>query len=301
MILLHPETNKQTNMKEKQSKMEYIRLSNGVEMPALGYGVFLVSPDETERCVTDALSVGYRLIDTAQAYGNEEGVGRAWRGSGLRREDLFIVTKVWISNAGEEKAARSIDESLRKLQTEYIDLLLIHQAYGDVFGTWRAMEKAYRDGKVRAIGVSNFQAGRFFDFAHFVDVKPMVNQLQCNVMIQQTAIQPYLAETDTRVMAWGPLGGQGVDGIVRSEALAAIGRKYGKTAAQVALRWLTQRGIVAIPKSTHRERMEQNLNIFDFSLSADEMTQIATMNQHDAGTVNFVDPQFVKYLIETYG
>ena len=301
MILLHPETNKQTNMTEKQSKMEYIRLSNGVEMPALGYGVFLVSPDETERCVTDALSVGYRLIDTAQAYGNEEGVGRAWRGSGLRREDLFIVTKVWISNAGEEKAARSIDESLRKLQTEYIDLLLIHQAYGDVFGTWRAMEKAYRDGKVRAIGVSNFQAGRFFDFAHFVDVKPMVNQLQCNVMIQQTAIQPYLAETDTRMMAWGPLGGQGVDGIVRSEALAAIGRKYGKTAAQVALRWLTQRGIVAIPKSTHRERMEQNLNIFDFSLSADEMTQIATMNQHDAGTVNFVDPQFVKYLIETYG
>ena len=301
MILLHPETNKQTNMKEKQSKMEYIRLSNGVEMPALGYGVFLVSPDETERCVTDALSVGYRLIDTAQAYGNEEGVGRAWRGSGLRREDLFIVTKVWISNAGEEKAARSIDESLRKLQTEYIDLLLIHQAYGDVFGTWRAMEKAYRDGKVRAIGVSNFQAGRFFDFAHFVDVKPMVNQLQCNVMIQQTAIQPYLAETDTRMMAWGPLGGQGVDGIVRSEALASIGRKYGKTAAQVALRWLTQRGIVAIPKSTHRERMEQNLNIFDFSLSADEMTQIATMNQHDAGTVNFVDPQFVKYLIETYG
>ena len=301
MILLHPETNKQTNMKEKQSKMEYIRLSNGVEMPALGYGVFLVSPDETERCVTDALSVGYRLIDTAQAYGNEEGVGRAWRGSGLRREDLFIVTKVWISNAGEEKAARSIDESLRKLQTEYIDLLLIHQAYGDVFGTWRAMEKAYRDGKVRAIGVSNFQAGRFFDFAHFVDVKPMVNQLQCNVMIQQTAIQPYLAETDTRVMAWGPLGGQGVDGIVRSEALAAIGRKYGKTAAQVALRWLTQRGIVAIPKSTHRERMEQNLNIFDFSLSADEMTQIDTMNQHDAGTVNFVDPQLVKYLIETYG
>ena len=301
MILLHPETNKQTNMKEKQSKMEYIRLSNGVEMPALGYGVFLVSPDETERCVTDALSVGYRLIDTAQAYGNEEGVGRAWRGSCLRREDLFIVTKVWISNAGEEKAARSIDESLRKLQTEYIDLLLIHQAYGDVFGTWRAMEKAYRDGKVRAIGVSNFQAGRFFDFAHFVDVKPMVNQLQCNVMIQQTAIQPYLAETDTRMMAWGPLGGQGVDGIVRSEALAAIGRKYGKTAAQVALRWLTQRGIVAIPKSTHRERMEQNLNIFDFSLSADEMTQIATMNQHDAGTVNFVDPQFVKYLIETYG
>ncbi len=281
--------------------MEYIKLSNGVEMPKLGYGVFLVSPDECERCVADALSVGYRLIDTAQAYMNEEGVGNAWRKSGLKRDELFLVTKVWISNAGEEKAARSIDESLRKLQTEYIDLLLIHQAYGDVFGTWRAMEKAYRDGKVRAIGVSNFQAGRFFDFAHYVDVKPMVNQLQCNAMIQQTGIQPLLAETGTRMMAWGPLGGQGVDGIVKSELLAGIGAKYGKTGAQVALRWLTQRGIVAIPKSTHKERMVQNLNIFDFSLTAGEMAQIATLNQHDTGTVNFGDPQFVKYLIETYG
>ena len=281
--------------------METFRLSNGVEMPLLGYGVFMVSPDECERCVTDALSVGYRLIDTAQAYYNEEGVGKAWRKSGINREDLFLVTKVWISNAGEEKAAKSIDESLRKLQTEYIDLLLIHQAYGDVFGTWRAMEKAYSSGKVRAIGVSNFQAARFFDFAHYVEVKPMVNQLQCNVMIQQTDIEPILAETDTKMMAWGPLGGQGVDGIVKSEALTAIGNKYGKSAAQVALRWLTQRGIVTIPKSTHKERMEQNLNIFDFSLTADEMAQIATMNQHDTGTVNFGDPQFVKYLIETYG
>ena len=270
-------------------------------MPLLGYGVFMVSPEECERCVTDALSVGYRLIDTAQAYFNEEGVGKAWRKSGLKREDLFLVTKVWISNAGEEKAAKSIDESLRKLQTEYIDLLLIHQAYGDVFGTWRAMEKAYRSGKVRAIGVSNFQAARFFDFAHYVEVKPMVNQLQCNVLIQQTGIEPILAETDTKMMAWGPLGGQGVDGIVKSETLTAIGNKYGKSAAQVALRWLTQRGIVTIPKSTHKERMEQNLNVFDFSLSADEMALIATMNQHDTGTINFGDPQFVKYLIQTYG
>ena len=212
-----------------------------------------------------------------------------------------VVTKVWISNAGEEKAAKSIDESLRKLQTDYIDLLLIHQAYGDVFGSWRAMEKAYKAGKVRAIGVSNFQAARFFDFAHYVDVKPMVNQLQCNPMIQQTGIEPLLAETDTKMMAWGPLGGQGVDGIVKSELLAGIGQKYGKTAAQVALRWLTQRGIVAIPKSSHKERMEQNLNIFDFKLSSEEMAHIATMNQHDTGTINFQDPQFVKYLIETYG
>lgn len=281
--------------------MQTIRLSNGVEMPLLGYGVFQVSPDECERCVSDALSVGYRLIDTAQAYQNEEGVGAAWRKSGIKREDLFLVTKVWISNAGEEKAYKSIDESLRKLQTEYIDLLLIHQAYGDVFGTWRAMEKAYRAGKVRAIGVSNFQAGRFFDFAHYVELKPMVNQLQCNALAQQTCIEPIHAEFGTKMMAWGPLGGQGADGIVKSKVLAGIGAKYGKTAAQVALRWLTQRGIVTIPKSTHKERMAQNFDIFDFTLSDDDMSQIATLNQQDAGFINFGDPQFVKYLIENYG
>ena len=281
--------------------MEYIKLSNGVEMPLLGYGVFQVSPAECERCVSDSLSVGYRLIDTAQAYANEEGVGNAWRKSGLKREELFLVTKVWIANNGEGKAAKSIDESLRKLQTDYIDLLLIHQAYGDVFGTWRAMEKAYRGGKVRAIGVSNFQSGRFFDFAHYVDVKPMVNQLQCNTLIQQTGIEPILAEFGTRMMAWGPLGGQGVDGIVKSDDLAAIGAKYGKSAAQVALRWLTQRGVVAIPKSSHKERMAQNFDIFDFTLTADDMAAVAKLNQHDTGTINFGDPQFVKYLIENYG
>ncbi len=281
--------------------MEYIKLHNGVEMPTLGYGVFLVSPDECERCVTDALSVGFRLIDTAQAYQNEEGVGNAWRKSGVKREDLFLVTKVWISNNGEEKAAKSIDESLCKLQTDYVDLLLIHQAYGDVFGTWRAMEKAYREGKVRAIGVSNFQAGRFFDFAHYTELKPMVNQLECNALSQQTGIEPIHDEFGTKMMAWYPLGGQGTDSITKSNLLTAIGTKYNKTAAQVALRWLTQRGIVAIPKSSHKERMVQNLDIFDFTLSAEEMAQIAAMNQHDAGTRNFGDPQFVKYLIETYG
>ena len=281
--------------------MEYIKLNNGVEMPTLGYGVFLVSPEECERCVSDALEVGYRMIDTAQAYQNEEGVGNAWRKSGIKREDIFLVTKVWISNNGEEKAARSIDESLRKLKADYIDLLLIHQAYGDVFGTWRAMEDAYRDGKVRAIGVSNFQQARFFDFAHYVDMKPMVNQLQCNAMIQQREIEPTLNEFGTKMMAWGPLGGQGVDGIIKSDLLAGIGAKYGKTASQVALRWLTQRGIVAIPKSTHNERMQQNLDIFDFALTDDDMAQIATMNQHDTGTVNFGDMNFVKYLIENYG
>lgn len=281
--------------------MENIKLVNGVEMPLLGYGVFRVNPEECERCVSDALKVGYRLIDTAQAYGNEEGVGRAWRKSGLARKDLFLVTKIWISNSGEEKAAASIAESLRKLDTDYVDLLLIHQAYGDVFGTWRAMEKAYKEGKARAIGVSNFQAGRFFDFAHFVDVKPMVNQLQCNVMAQQNGIQPILQETNTKTMSWGPLGGQGVDGIVKSELLASIGQEYGKSAAQVVLRWLTQRGIVAIPKSSHIERMQQNFDIFDFSLTKEDMDNIATMNQSDAGFIDFTSPDFVKYLIENYG
>ena len=281
--------------------MDFITLNNGVKMPVLGYGVFQVPPQEAERCVADALSVGYRLIDTAQAYANEEGVGAAIAKSGIPREEIFLVTKVWVSNSGEEKAAASIDESLRKLRTDYIDLLLIHQAYGDVFGTWRAMEKAYKAGKVRAIGVSNFQAARFFDFAHYVDIKPMVNQLQCNVLCQQTGIEPILADTDTKLMAWGPLGGQGAEGVVKNPLLAEIGLKYGKTAAQVALRWLTQCGIIAIPKSSHKERMQQNFDVMDFHLSSDEMQQIATLNQEDAGFINFQDPQFVKYLIETYG
>ncbi len=281
--------------------MQYIKLSNGIEMPLLGYGVFQETPEECEQSVTEALRTGYRLIDTAQAYFNEESVGKAIAQSGVPRRDIFLVTKVWISNAGEEKAAASIDESLRKLQTDYIDLLLIHQAYGDVFGTWRAMERAYREGKVRAIGVSNFQAGRFFDFAHYVDTKPMVNQLQCNPLVQQQDIQPLLADFGTKMMAWGPLGGQGAEGVVKSPVLAAIGGKYGKTAAQVALRWLVQRGIVAIPKSVHAERMQQNFDIFDFALTEDDMQQISALNQHDSGTVPFTDPQFVKYLIETYG
>lgn len=278
--------------------MEYTKLTNGVEMPLLGYGVFRVPADECERCVSDALSVGYRLIDTAQVYRNEEGVGSAWRKSGIARNELFIVTKIWITNSGEERAAESINESLRKLQTDYVDLLLIHQPYGDVFGTWRAMEKAYKDGKTRAIGVSNFQAGRFFDFFHFADTKPMVNQLQCNTLAQQKDIQPFLAETGTKTMAWGPLGGQGADGIVKSELLTNIGQKYGKSAAQVALRWLIQRGIVAIPKSSHIERMKQNFDVFDFSLTNDDMAQIETMNQSDTGFIDYTDPTFIKRLIE---
>ena len=281
--------------------METLTLSNGVEMPLLGYGVYLVSPEECERCVSDAITTGYRLIDTAQAYFNEEGVGAAIEKCGVPRSELFIVTKVWISNAGEEKAALSIDESLRKLRTDYVDLLLIHQPYGDVYGSWRAMEKAYKDGKARAIGVSNFQKGRFVDFAMHTDVKPMVNQLQCNVAMQQNGIRPYLDGYGTKMMAWGPLGGQGSDAVSGNETLKRIGAKYGKTAQQTALRWLTQRGIVAIPKSTHKERMAENLDIFDFSLTDGYMATIAGLNTHDEGTVDFNDPAFVKMLVETCG
>ncbi len=280
--------------------METIKLSNGVEMPVLGYGVFQVSPEECERCVSDAINVGYRLIDTAQAYFNEEGVGNAIVKSGVPRNELFITTKVWISNAGEEKAAQSIDESLRKLQTDYIDLLLIHQPYGDYYGTYRAMEKALEQGKVRAIGVSNFQAGRFVDLALKATVKPMVNQLETNVFSQQNDILPWLAEFGTMQMAWAPLG-QGRNNLFADPLLTEIGAQYGKTPAQVALRWLTQRGIVAIPKSTHRECMAQNLDIFDFSLTPADIQRIAEMNQTDDGTVNFNDPNFIKFLIETYG
>ena len=276
--------------------MQNIRLNNGIEMPLLGYGLFQVPPQEAERCTTDALQVGYRLIDTAQAYGNEEGVGNAIRKSGIKREDIFVVTKVWITNAGEQKAAASIEKSLRLLQTDYVDLLLIHQAYGDVFGSWRAIEAAYRAGKARAIGVSNFQACRFYDFARVVDIKPAVNQLQCCVLCQQNGILPEMEAYDTKMMAWGPLG-QGSDDLLKSPVLAQIGAQYGKSPAQVALRWLTQRGIVAIPKSMHKERMQANFDIFDFALSDKDMQAIAPLNQCDTGFRNFADPNYLRKII----
>lgn len=268
-------------------------------MPILGYGVFQVPPEEAERCVSDALKTGYRMIDTAQAYGNEEGVGKAIAKSGIPREEIFIVTKVWITNAGEEKAAKSIEASLRRLQTGYIDLLLIHQAYGDVFGSWRAMEKAYRAGKVRAIGVSNFQACRFYDFASSVDIKPAVNQLQCCVLSQQRGIEAEMARYDTKMMAWGPLG-QGNDDLLKNPVLTAIGAKYGKTAAQVSLRWLIQRGIVAIPKSTHPERMAANMDIFDFELSEADMQAIEPLNRQDTGFRDFGDPNYLRRIIAMF-
>ncbi len=276
--------------------MQTIQLNNGVQMPLLGYGLFQVPPQEAARCTSDALEVGYRLIDTAQAYGNEEGVGEAIRRSGLKREEVFLVTKIWITNAGEEKAARSIEQSLNKLQTDYVDLLLIHQAYGDVFGSWRAMEAAYKAGKARAIGVSNFQACRFYDFASVVEIKPAVNQLQCCVLCQQNGIGAEMARYDTKMMAWGPLG-QGSDDLLKSPVLAEIGAQYGKSAAQVALRWLIQRGITAIPKSMHKERMVCNFDIFDFALSDEDMQRIAPLNQQDTGFRDFADPNYLRKII----
>lgn len=279
--------------------METFKLNNGIEMPVIGYGVFQVSPEETARCVADAISVGYRSIDTAQAYYNEEAVGQGIKDSGINRHDLFLTTKVWISNAGEQKAAASIDESLRKLGTDYVDLLLIHQHYGDYYGTWRAMEKALKAGKVRAIGLSNFDEGRFTDLAAFNEVTPAVLQLQTNVFSQQQEQQEFLKPYGTRLMAWSPLT-SGRKDFHTNPLLSEIGAAHGKSVAQVALRWLVQRGIIVIPKSTHKERMAQNLDIFDFQLTDDEMKRIATLNETDHGTVNFDDPKFIKYLTDTY-
>lgn len=279
--------------------MEKIRLNNGVEMPLVGYGVFKIAPQETVKCVEEALAVGYRSIDTAQAYQNEEAVGKGIKNSRISRDKIFLTTKVWVSNAGEEKATKSIDESLRKLGTDYIDLLLIHQHYGDYYGTWRAMEKALKSGKVRSIGVSNFDIARFTDLELFNEIVPSVNQLQANVYMQQQAQSEFLKSYNAKIMAWGPIA-QGSKEMLSSAVLVEIAAKYHKTVAQVALRWLIQRDIIVIPKSAHRERMEENINIFDFRLTKEEMDKIATLNQHDTGTVDFDDPQFIKWLANAY-
>ena len=265
-------------------------------MPTLGYGVFQISDEETARCVADAIEVGYRLIDTAQIYQNERGVGEGIRRSGVAREELFLTTKIWISNAGERKAAASIDESLQRLGTDYIDLLLIHQPYGDYYGTWRAMETALMMGKVRAVGVSNFNSGRFTDLAAHGKVLPAVNQLETNVFSQQQQAEALLRHFDTRIMAWAPLS-QGEDGLFDNELLTSLAQRHNKTVAQIALRWLTQRGIIAIPKSERKERMQENFDIFDFRLSDEEMLQIAALNRADNGTRDFDDPQFIKHLL----
>lgn len=274
-----------------------VTLNNGVEMPLVGYGVFQVDPAECERCVADALAVGYRSIDTAQAYFNEEGVGNAWRRSGLSRGELFITTKVWVSNAGEKKAAESIDTSLRNLQTDYIDLLLIHQAYGDYYGTYRAMEAALAAGKVRAIGVSNFYYDRFLDIATHMDTPPAVNQIEASAFAQQWQMQQVMEPFGTKLMAWGPLA-EASPAFFANETLQSIASAHGKTVAQVALRFLTQRGIIVIPKSVRKERMAENMDCLGFDLSPAEMEAIRALDLGHGSVLNFSDPQAMLGLFE---
>ena len=273
--------------------MKTIELSNGVRMPMIGYGVYQVDPAECERCVSEALKVGYRMIDTAQAYHNEEGVGTAVAKSGIPRGELFIVSKVWISNYGYEKAKASIDESLRKLGTDYIDLMLLHQPFCDRYGAYRALEEAYKEGKLRAIGVSNFYPDHLIDLANNVEIPPMVNQVETHVFDQQIEAQKYMKELGCRIMSWGPLA-EGRNNFFTNLVLETIGNKYGKSVAQVALRWLTQRGVIIIPKSVHIERMEQNLGIFDFTLSDEDMAEIAKLDTGKSLFFDHHDPEVVK-------
>lgn len=275
--------------------MKSIILNNGVEMPMMGYGVYQVEPSECERCVIDAISVGYRSIDTAQIYGNEEQVGSAIKKSGVDRKELFITTKVWITNGGYEKAKASIEESLRKLQMDYVDLLLIHQPFGDYYGTYRAMEEAYKLGKARAIGVSNFYPDRFVDLSEFCEIKPAINQIETHIFNQQWESQEVMQQYDAKVMSWGPFA-EGRNNFFTNETLAAIGSKYGKSVAQVALRFLLQRDIILIPKSTHKERMIENMNIFDFTLDNEDMEAISKLDKKESLFFSHRDPQMVKWL-----
>ena len=276
--------------------MENIVLSNGVKMPILGYGVYQVEPDECERCVSDAVEAGYRLIDTAQAYCNEEGVGRAVKKSGIKRDEFFIVTKVWISNAGYENAKKSIETSLSKLQTDYIDLLLIHQPFNDYYGTYRAMEEFYEKGLLKSIGVSNFYPDRFIDLSHFVKIKPMVNQMETHVFNQQKKLHEILKENKCQLMSWGPFA-EGRNDFFNNTVLKSIGSKYGKTSAQTALRYLIQKNIIVIPKSTHKERMIENINVFDFSLSNDDMAALEKLDTEISLFFSHYDPDFVKFIL----
>lgn len=273
--------------------MKTVTLNNGVVMPQIGYGVYQVSPAECERCVSDALSVGYRMIDTAQAYHNEEGVGAAVKKSGIARDELFLVSKVWISNYGFDKAKASIDESLRKLGTDYIDLMLLHQPFCDRYGAYRALEAAYKEGKVRAIGVSNFYPDHFIDLASNVEIVPAVNQVETHVFDQQIEAQGYMKEFGTHMMAWAPLA-EGRNNFFTNPVLEHIGKKYGKSVAQVALRWLIQRDVIIIPKSVHVERMQQNLDIFDFELSQEDMAAIAALDTKQSLFFDHHAPEVVK-------
>lgn len=278
--------------------METVKLNNGVEMPILGFGVFQV-PDlaECERSVLDAIETGYRLIDTAASYGNEEAVGHAIKKSEVPREELFITTKLWIQSNGYEGAKRAFETSLKKLQLDYLDLYLIHQPFGDVYGEWRAMEELYKEGKVRAIGVSNFHPDRLIDLIIHTEIVPAVNQIETHPFHQQLEAQKFLIENNVQIESWGPFV-EGKNGLFHNELLASIGKKYDKTIAQVVIRWLTQKGVVAIPKSVRKERMAENFNVFDFKLSEEDMDTIKTLDTSTSAFFDHRDPAMVKWLGE---
>ena len=276
--------------------MEHVTLSNGVKMPILGYGVYQVTKEECERCVLDALKVGYRHIDTAQAYFNEEEVGSAILKSGIPRKDIFITTKVWIDNYGYEKTKASIAESMEKLKTDYLDLVLLHQPFSDYYGAWRALEELYDAGKIRAIGISNFYADRMVDFAAFNRIKPMVNQMETHIFNQQKELKKWADKYEIHLEAWGPFG-EGRQGIFENPVVGEIAQKYNKTAAQVMLRWNIQRGVIVIPKSTHIERMEENFNVFDFSLTDEDMSKISDLDKKESAFFSHNDPAMVEWFV----
>lgn len=277
--------------------MNYVTLSNGVKMPQLGYGVYQVTKDECERCVSDALRVGYRLIDTAQSYFNEEEVGSAIAKSGIAREKIFLTTKVWVEHYGYEQTKASVLDSMRKLQTDYLDLCLLHQPFSDTYGAYRALEDLYDEGKIRAIGISNFYADRMVDFASFNRVKPMINQVEIHPHNQQTESKLWHDKYGVQMEAWAPFG-EGRGGMFELPELKAIAEKHGKTAAQVILRWHLQRGIVVIPKSTHIERMEENFNVFDFALSDEDMAEIARLDKKQSSFFSHTDPNMVEWFVK---
>ena len=274
--------------------MEYVQLNNGLKMPVLGYGVYQVTKDECERCVLDALKTGYRLIDTAQSYFNEEEVGNAIVKSGIPREEIFLTTKVWVEHYGYEETKKSVYESMRKLQTEYIDLMLLHQPFSDYYGAYRALEELYQEGVLKAIGVSNFYPDRLVDIANFANIVPMVNQVETHVLNQQTEAKKWMDKYEVQIEAWAPFG-EGRGGLFENPVLTAIGEKYGKTSAQVMLRWNIQRGVVVLPKSTHIERIEQNFNVFDFALTEEDMAAIAALDTQTSSFFSHYDPNMVEW------
>jgi 2,5-diketo-D-gluconate reductase A len=278
--------------------MQHVTLNNGVQMPILGFGVFQISDaQECARSVVDAIETGYRLIDTAASYMNEEAVGMGLKASGVARDQLFVTSKLWVQDAGHDRTRQAIDKSLRRLQTDYLDLYLIHQPFGDVHGAWRAMEEAYRAGKLRAIGVSNFHPDRLMDIETFNEIAPAVNQVEVNPFQQQLESVPFMKEIGVQAEAWAPFA-EGRNGLFQNEVLLAIGARYGKSAGQVVLRWLVQRGIVALAKSVRKERMAENIAIFDFSLDDEDMARIAALDTNTSSFFSHRDPAMVKWMSE---